>query len=215
MMKKMVGLAFVLLIGGAGARAQGLSNIFSQSSSMLEYYGEQIAAMKLYISKLEKGYQVIESGWQEIKTIKNGDFNIHSAFISSLEQINPAVASMAEVAEIIALQIVIIEKFSTAISSWTNSKSLSAGDLAYVGKVFSNITSASEADVGALITLLTANSYSMSDDQRMRSIQALDARVKDQYAFVENFTNRTELLSQQRLSGQADLGNLKTWYGLP
>jgi hypothetical protein len=213
-MKKTI-LMLVALAFGVGGFAQGVGSIFTQGATKIKYYAEQIAALQLYISKAEKDYKILESGLQDIQQIKQGDFNLHSAFFASLEAVNPNVSGMAQVAEIIALQISIVNQFSGSIKRWQSGSNLNSGELGVVGAVYTNVCNDGIADINALMTLITANQVKMTDAQRMHGIQLLDDEMKDQYSFTMDFTNRTDLLAQQRQAGQADAGNVKAWYGLP
>jgi hypothetical protein len=74
---------------------------------------QQIAALQAYITVAEKGYSIAEQGLQTIGQIKNGEFNLHSAFVSSLKAVSPAVGNMAEVAEIIGWKSRLSSNFRT------------------------------------------------------------------------------------------------------
>jgi hypothetical protein len=204
----------MVLSAGLRGRAQFLGGIFNQSSTRLQYYAEEIASLQLFIGKAEKGFSIMESGIQEIGSIKKGEFNLHTTFFHSLAAINPSVAKMSEVAEIIALQAAILEQFSACMTRWKQSPYLRSGDLDYLGKVYSTICQLGLQDVNDLLTLTTASKLTMSDDQRISRIRALDGQLKDQYGFVQAFSGNTDMLCAQRQAEQADIGNVRSWYGL-
>jgi hypothetical protein len=214
MFKIFVALLLVVCLGGS-ARGQGLSNFFSQGSAKVEYYAEQLAGLQLYISKIEKAAQIVGNGLQDIKEIKNGEFNLHQAFFGSLSQVNPAVAKMELVGEIIALQVAIIEQYSAALKRWRSGATLTPGELGYAGQVYSTISQLALEDVNELITLTAADNYLMTDDQRISRITALDQGVKDQYGFVQSYMSQMDLMAMQRQQEQSDQRSLDELYGLP
>src|ERR1700677_2007563 len=83
--------------------------VFAQFGATTNEMLEQLAALQAYIRVAEKGYTIAEQGLQTIGQIKNGEFNLHSTFYSSLKAVSPTVANMAEVAEIMSLEISLID----------------------------------------------------------------------------------------------------------
>ncbi len=75
-MKRLL-IGWVLMAGGLAASAQ----FGATTNEMLE----QLAALQAYIKVAEKGYTIAEQGLQTIGQIKNGEFTLHSAFVSSLK----------------------------------------------------------------------------------------------------------------------------------
>src|SRR5580704_14400076 len=95
------------LIMGGVFMAIGLAASAQFAGEMLD----QIAALQAYLQVAEKGYHIVEQGLQTIGEIKNGEWNLHSAFYSSLQAVSPAVAHMAQVVEIIDLEASMISQF--------------------------------------------------------------------------------------------------------
>jgi hypothetical protein len=196
-------------------KAQSFDEWFRQNSTRLKYYEEQVVALQTYIGLAEKGYNIVESGLNSIRDLKNGEFNLHNAFYTALGSINPAIGNMGEVLEILALQAAILERFTTALSRYRQSGNFRGGELDYIGKVYSLMVQDGLADVNMLTDILTANTMKMSDDERMGRIGALDVSVKDRYAFAVSFTNQADMLSMNRQKQALDAGVVKGLYGLP
>lgn len=206
-------MLFALGVTG-GLRAQFLGGIFNQGATQLKEYEQQIAAYQIFISKLEKGYQIVETGISDIGSITKGEFTLHQAFFSSLAAINPAIGKMAEVAEILALQASIVEGFTLSLDRWKKGGGLSSGDLGFIGEVYSNICQQGLKDVEELLNLTTASKLTMSDDQRISRIQQLDEQEKNEYVFYQQFSSRTDMLVAQRQGISSDNETLLQYYGL-
>jgi hypothetical protein len=213
MKKLVVGLVF-LVVAFAG-QAQTFAEWFSQNSTRLKYYGEQIAALQVYIGQAEKGYQIVESGLGTVRDVKSGEFNLHNAFYTSLGTINPSVGKLAEVAEIAALQVAIVKRFSAALSRYRQDAHLRGDQITYIGNVYGTVLSVGLADVNALLDILTADKLKLSDDQRANRIRELDRMMRDRYAFTLAFTDQADLLTQQRQAEEMEMGMVKGLYGLP
>jgi hypothetical protein len=124
-MKKVV-LGVVALLLVLGGRAQTFAEWFQQNSTRLKYYAQQIAALQIGVSELQKGCGIASAGLSGIGESKQGEFDLHSSYYQSLGEINPVIGRMAEVAEIITLQAAIINRFSVALAGYRVSGRVSA-----------------------------------------------------------------------------------------
>src|ERR1700676_2135401 len=100
-----------LFLAGTGLRAQ------SDIQAMLK----QIALLAVYVKELENAINIAQDGLTTIGEIKNGEFNLHNLFFSSLQRVNPSVVKYSKIAEIIADQIAILSDFKTMIRRINNS----------------------------------------------------------------------------------------------
>lgn len=200
----------VLLVFLLTSWIKGTAQIVSQIKQEIQ----QVAAYAVYIKDAEKGYSIVENGIHTVGQIKNGTFNLHSAFFSSLESINPSVKGYASVAEIILLQISIVQTFQSGIASFKQSGQLHADELAYISKVYSTVVNAGLEDVNALMALVTAGDYSMNDGERLGEIDALYKDMADKYTFTQAFMGQGNSLQRSRASDQTDINEISTLYGI-
>jgi hypothetical protein len=96
----------VLVVLGAAteSRAQLLGGFFDQGATELKEYTAQIAALQLYIHKAQRGYRIAETGLTDIGNIHRAEYDLHQAYFGSLAAVNPKIAGMPEVGEIIKLR---------------------------------------------------------------------------------------------------------------
>lgn len=175
---------------------------------------DQIAALQAYLKIAEKGYHIVEQGLQTIGEIKNGELNLHSVFYSSLEAVSPAVANMAEVAEIVNLEASMIGQFSRKLSGYRGSTWLQPAEINYINQVYTGMINNGLELLAALASLTTDGELSMTDGERISRIQGLDIDTRRQYRLVQTFTNQTDLLTVQRQQEGNDIETLKGIYGL-
>src|SRR5258706_14560273 len=104
-MKKII-MGFVMCSASfCSIHAQTAEEWTQQKKTQIKYLLQQIAANKVYIDYLEKGYSIARNGLQTIQNIKKGDFNLHFNFFDSLKKVNPKIKGWAKVADIIAYQL--------------------------------------------------------------------------------------------------------------
>jgi hypothetical protein len=204
---------FILLITAfplAHSQAQGLSNFFSQSEADIKYMLQQIAALQVYIGYAEKGYSIAQQGLTFIGELKKGEFDLHSAFFSSLKAVNPSIANYAKVADIISYQESIVKDFKKILQL----KNMNPAEINYLNSVYNNMSSECTKSLNDLINLITNDTYEMKDNERVHRIDEIYSDMKDKYAFTQSFTSEAGMLSLNRSSETGDTGTLSNLYNL-
>src|SRR5690242_17273529 len=102
-------LLIVLMVIGYASFGQNTQEWTRQKKTQIKYLLQQIAANKVYIEYIEKGYNIAHKGLQTIHDIKKGDFNLSFNFFESQKNVNPKIKAWAKVADVIAYQIRIIK----------------------------------------------------------------------------------------------------------
>jgi hypothetical protein len=178
------------------------TGLFAQSDiqSMLR----QIALLEVYIVDLKKGYDIAQKGLTFIGEIKKGEFDLHSLFFNSLAQVNPSIKKYEKVADIISLQVSIVDNFKNILQV----KAMSAKDISYLNRVYQNMLNACRESLQDLIDLTTDNEFKMSDDERVSRIDLLYLDMKDKQAFTQSFTSKVKLLSAARTNEENEINFL-------
>jgi hypothetical protein len=183
-------------------------------SGEIKAYLQQIAAYEVYIKDAEKGYKIVENGIHTVGEIKNGTFNLHSVFFSSLQAVNPSVKGFAEVAQIALIEIATVEMFKKTVQNLNQSGQLHSDELAYIGQVYSSIVSAGLQDVTALTALITSGDYSMNDGDRIHGIDGIYSNAVGRYTFTQAFTAQCALLDRSRAGEALDINEVGNLYGI-
>ncbi len=192
--------------------AQTWDEWFRQKKTKKKYLLQQIAALQVYIGYAEKGYQIASTGIHAIQDIKNGEFSLHAAYFSSLKSVNPAIKNAAEVGEIIALQISIVQHFKSAIRSYRQSQQFNNNEIMYFNNVFTELTDDCLQDIEELMNVISNNKLQMTDDERIKEINKLYADMQDKNSFTQSFTNNGFLLAQQRANEANNVGVARQLY---
>ncbi len=187
----------------------------SQEAKQLLLNVEKLAQLKLMLSHMKNGYQILHKGYTSIKNISEGNFSLHRDFLDGLLQISPAVRKYAKVADIISFQIKIVKESKAALNEFKMNKQFSVGEIDYMGKVFGNLLSESLKTLEELTMILTAGKLRMSDDERLKAIDKIYDDVLEQYGFVNEFSNSTAILSMQREKEKMDVDLMRKIHGTP
>lgn len=185
-----------------------------QKKTQIKYLLQQIAANKVNIDFIEKGYQIAHAGLQTIQSIKKGDFNLHCGFLDSLKIVNPSIKVWTKVADIIAYQLRILKNAKQTIKDIREAGQFTGEELDYCKMVFDNLLKECLKNIDELVMVTTDGELTMKDDERMKRIDKLYADMQGKYAFTSSFSNEMGILSAQRLSEQTELILSKKLNGL-
>src|SRR5665213_507499 len=136
-MKKI--LTIFLLVIASGVQAQNWQEWTQQKKTQIKYLVSQIAAYQVYATYLEKGYAIAKNGLTAIQNIKKGDFSLHDEYFTSLKNVNPKIKLYWKVADIIALQIKIVQGYHRQKNALLQRSQLTSDEISYCNRVFINL----------------------------------------------------------------------------
>lgn len=170
----------------------------SQEVQQLLLDVEKLAQFKQMLSDLKKGYEILNGGYNAIKNISKGNFNLHQTFLDGLLQVSPAVQKYERITDIIQYQLRIVREGKNALHRFKAEKNFTLSEIDYIGSVYNHLFNESVKNLDDLIIVITSGKLRMSDDERMNAIDHIWSEVQEQYAFLRDFNGSTELLSQAR-----------------
>ena len=192
------------------------STCFSQSreAKQLLLNVEKLAQLKLMLSHMKTGYQILEKGYTSIKNISQGNFNLHRDFLDGLLQVSPAVKQYSKVADIIRVQLKLVKESKAALAEFRGSKQFTITEIEYLGNVYANLLKECLKTLDELAMVVTAGKLRMSDDERLQAIDKIYDEVMEQYTFLNEFNNGTAILSLQREKEKMDIDLMRKVHGL-
>jgi len=177
------------------SQAQG---IFNQKAGQIKNLIKQIALLEVYIGYLEKGYDIAKKGLTTISDIKNDDLHLHLDNFNSLKAVNPKVKKYVKVADIITLQLQIVQIYKNTLKQIKSNDLFNSNEIEYVYNVFTKLLDQCAINIDELITLTTSGEYEMKDNERLKRIDVLEIDMQDKYAFAQYFGQGAQILSLQK-----------------
>lgn len=211
-MKKLVWV-LTLLVSMQVSYGQKWKEWFRQKKTQIEYLVNQIAALQVYAGYLQKGYTIVKDGTRLIGDIKQGDFNLHNGYFSSLRAVNPVFSSYSRVAVIMSDQATILQHFKELLKFSAESGQFSATERQYIAAVYANVKSASLQNLDDLTRVLTSGEMEMKDDERIDFIDRIYRDTKEQLFFTASFCRQAGALAYQRTQAARESFLLKKLYG--
>lgn len=213
-MKKTVITILAIFLSSSAVEAQTWGEWFSQKKTQKEYLVKQIAALQTYISYARKGYKIADEGLKFIGDAKNGEFNFHEDYFSSLKQVNSAIAKDDRVTAIVTLQERMLDKSRYARGAFRQSGDLDREEKTHIEAVFTKLFEDCTRILEELKTVTQDGQLEMKDDERIRIIEQLYKEMQDNYSFCTLFINETKLLVRARLKEKNDLRNSRALSGI-
>lgn len=213
-MKMRLGLIIILLLCFGNADAQWYDEWFRQKKTQKQYLINQVVALQGYIEVAQKGYDIAQKGLTTIGNIKDGDFNLHKDFFSSMQGVNPSIKHYAKVADIIAMQVDILKNYKIDYKRLQTGGMLNAKELAYVGKVYGKLLEDCVRVTDELILLTTDAQVEMKDNERLQRIETLYREMKGNRAFSRRFSGEAQWLAASRNAELNQLQTSRAWNGV-
>lgn len=170
----------------------------SQEAQQLLLNVEKLAQLKQILKDLYKGYEIVSKGYNTIKNISQGNFNLHQAFLDALMQVSPAVKKYKKVADIITSQGMLVKEYKSAFKRFKNTNLFNDKEINYMAGIYTNLFNKSLEGLDELLMVITANKLRMSDDERFAAIDRIFADMEDKLSFLRNFNRSTTTLAMQR-----------------
>jgi hypothetical protein len=172
----------------------------------------KLTEFKAILSDMKEGYTILTKGYNAVRDISEGNFNLHQAFLDALLAVSPTVKNYVKVAQIVQNQLKIVQEYKATYSQLQNCGQFNPDELIYVSTVYSNLITASLTNITDLTTILTAGSLRMSDAERLAAIDRLDQDMTDKLTFLRSFNNHTVVLALQRAKEQENLNQIQKMY---
>jgi hypothetical protein len=194
---------FILLLVFCGwitlhAQTPNFNEWFRQKKTQRKYLLEQIAALKVYLEYLKKGYEIVDKGLTTIGEIKNGTFTLDKDYLNSLKKVSPVVKNSPKVAEVLMYQRSIITDLKKFVAECSKDENLSATEVRYIEDVYANMLKECDASIDELTVITTSGEAEMKDDERLLRLDKVHDDMQDKYTFTQDFIDSTRLLSLER-----------------
>jgi DNA repair ATPase RecN len=184
----------------------------SQEMQQLLLNIEKLAQFKQILTDMKKGYQILNGGYNTIKELSQGNFSLHETFLDALMQVSPTVRNYRRVGEIVKYQLLLVKEYKSAFEGFRNSGNFSPAEIAYFSNVYSNLLNQSLRNLDELVTVITANTLRMTDEERLTAIDKVYADMQDKLLFLRSFNNNTTVLAIQRAKELNDVRVMRSIY---
>jgi hypothetical protein len=204
-MKKTI--KYLIFLLGINIPATTVAQTQEAAQLILNY--EKLLQLEEILDNMYKGYKILSDGYNAIKNIAEGNFNLHQVFLDGLYAVNPSVQNYARVARIIQYQQQLVRDYKKALARFRTDENLSAREILYIEKVYSDLSQQSLRNLDELLMVITASKLRMSDEERLQTIDRIYYDLEDKLVFLKHFNSSTQVLVMQRAKAQQDVRSLR------
>lgn len=187
---------------------------FAQSTEatqlILNY--EKLKQLEKILDNMYTGYKILSQGYNRIKNIAEGNYNLHQLFLDGLYAVNPSVRNYKRIPLIINYQLVLMKEYKRAYSRFKDDPNLTTSELRYLEGVYSFLVKQSLRNIEELTMIITASKLRMSDDERMQAIDRIYVDMENKLSFLRYFNNSTKLLAMQRAKEKGETTAIQKLY---
>jgi len=212
-MKKLFITILIMATCFAGqAQSPNWNEWFRQKKTQRKYLIQQIAALKVYLEYLKKGYDIAQKGLTTIGDIKNGTFNLDKDYFSSLKQVNPVVRNSPKVNAVLAYQHSIVKDLKKLYEDSRDEEMLTPEEIRYIENVYQNMLTECEDSIDELTLITTSGEAEMKDDERLHRLDKVHEDMLEKYAFTKDFTASVRLIILNRSKEKRETQELQKSY---
>lgn len=204
-MKKLI---IILILSSTSFKSRAQIEELTQLALNIEKLGQ----FKQILSDLKKAYQILYGGYNTIKNLSEGNYNLHETFLNGLLQVSPAVRKYKKIADIISSQVQIVKEYKSAYSRFKANNWFTRDEINYIDKTYSSLFKQSLENLDALANIITANRLRMSDDERLHAIDQIFSDMQEKIGFLRYFNSSTALLGIQRSKEQSEINVMRELY---
>jgi len=201
---KTIVVILLLSIGfSIGARAQ------TQEVAQLILNLEKLKQLEEILDNMYKGYKILTKGYNTIKDIAEGNFNIHQVFLDGLYAVSPTVRNYKRIPYIISYQQFILKEYKRVFNKFRNDPNLTLREVRYLENVYENLFKQSLRNLDELVMVITASKLRMSDEERLHAIDRIYEDMGDKVTFLKLFNSGTQALIVQRAKESHEVTTLR------
>jgi hypothetical protein len=205
-----IGWVMVFFVLPAVGRGQSLGQLIQQLA--LDY--EKLAQYKKMLSDMYTGYQKVHAGYEEVRLVAEGNFNLHKAFLDALLAVSPPVRDYVKVKNIINNEAEVVSEYENAKGYLTTSGRLSDAELNGLNGLFGNVLKGSLRNLEELTDVLTDNTLRMSDAERLAAIDRIDRDMTSRLQVMRVFSNMGAIQAGQRGLELNDINAMQGLYNV-
>ena len=193
--------------------AQTPAEWLNQQNTQTRYLQQQIALFRLYSGYVQKGYAIAQKGLATIGHTQDQEWELHAAYIISLEKINPVIRNSPQVAAILSWQINIHQTCQSTWQQVMQNGQLHPAEIDYVRRVMANLLRESAGDIAELLTVITPHQWEMTDDERLKRMDALYEAMQDKQVLAQQLAKEAKVLSRQRMREKKEISTSRSLNG--
>ncbi|MES2331150.1 MAG: hypothetical protein V4539_16215 [Bacteroidota bacterium] len=175
---------------------------------------EKLAQLKLILSQMKQGYQVLENGYNSVRDVARGNFDLHKNYLDGLLVVNLAVKQSPVLQQISAEKDASEKLYITALRQYFSSGLFTSAELNSLHDRYNGYLQKVDDGLALLAQVTSSGKLRMNDAERLQAIDTIHVDVSAQFAEVNKMVNDYSRLMALRAQQKKDNDAFKKLSGL-
>ncbi|WP_163397482.1 conjugal transfer protein TraI [Flavobacterium fluviatile] len=227
MKKKLILLMVCLLLVGTSARPAEKVAVLPILEIVKAVTKKVIKAIDLRIQRLQNktiwlqnAQKQVENVLSKLKLDEISDWtqkqkNLYKGYYEELAKVKSIITYYQRIKEITKKQTQIVQEYERAWNLFKQDTHFKDSEIQYMERVYTGILEESVKNIDQIFLILDSFATQMSDLKRLEIINKAADQIDGNYDDLTMFNQQNILLSLQRAKTEADVNQVKQFYGIP
>lgn len=227
MKKKLIVLMVCLLLVGTSARPAEKVAVLPILEIVKAVTKKVIKAIDLRIQRLQNktiwlqnAQKQVENVLSKLKLDEISDWtqkqkDLYKGYYEELAKVKSIITYYQRIREITKKQTQLVQEYERAWNLFKQDPHFKDNEIQYMERVYTGILEESVKNIDQIFLILDSFATQMSDLKRLEIINKAADQIDGNYDDLTMFNQQNILLSLQRAKTEADLNQVKQFYGIP
>lgn len=227
MKKKLIVLMVCLLLVGTSARPAEKTIVLPILEIVKAVTKKVIKAIDLRIQKLQNKtiwlqntQKQVENVLSKLKLDEISDWtqkqkDLYKGYYEELAKVKSIITYYQRIKEITKKQTQLVQEYERAWNLFKQDTHFKDSEIQYMERVYTEILEESVKNIDQIFLILDSFATQMSDLKRLEIINKAADQIDGNYDDLTMFNQQNILLSLQRAKTEADVNQVKQFYGIP
>ncbi|WP_337966253.1 conjugal transfer protein TraI [uncultured Flavobacterium sp.] len=227
MKKKLIALMVCLLLVGTSARPAEKTMVLPILEIVKAVTKKVIKAIDLRIQKLQNktiwlqnAQKQVENVLSKLKLDEISDWtqkqkDLYKGYYEELAKVKSIITYYQRIKEITRKQTQLVQEYERAWNLFKQDTHFKDSEIQYMESVYTGILEESVKNIDQVFLILDSFATQMSDLKRLEIINKAADQIDGNYDDLTMFNQQNILLSLQRAKTEADVKQVKQFYGIP
>lgn len=174
---------------------------------------QKLNQFRQILSDMKKGYEIISKGYNTVKNLSQGNFNLHETFLDGLLTVNPKIKNYKRVSDILIMQKQLMSNYKSSFANFKGSNVFHERELSAMATVYDNLFSLSLKNLDELLMIITASKLRMTDAERLQAIDRIYDDMEEKTNFLQYYNTNNRALQKQRSQELRGINVISDLYG--
>lgn len=226
MKKKLIACMVCLLLAGTPARPAEsaalpiLEIVKTVAKKVIKAIDLRIQKLQNKTIWLQNAQKQTENVLSKLKLDEISDWTrkqkeLYKGYYDELAEVKSIITYYQRIKEITKKQAGLVQEYERAWNLFRQDTHFTAGEIQYMERVYSGILGESLRNIDQIFLILDSFALKMSDLKRVEMINAAADQIDDAYDSLRLFNRQNVLLSLQRGRTEAEVNQIREFYGIP